>query len=123
MAVVMLAIAGGVVAFAASSGTSDGGGSAREQVKSEAQARVDETARVQERGRIAGEQLRNVRLHRGGVTRVQALPTEADCGQQWDYQDLAKEFGDKHRVDFVYGCTHDVKLAQLEPGGTIVEVG
>ncbi|WP_326791575.1 hypothetical protein OHA79_02735 [Streptomyces sp. NBC_00841] len=74
---------------------------------------------------IAGlsEALTLVETDRGGVTPAQALPTEADCGQQWDFQDLSKELGDENRVSFVYACTHDVKLAQLKPGGIIVEVG
>lgn len=129
IAVVMLVIAGGVVAFAASSGGGDGVGGVssreqqNEQIKGEAQTRMDELHRVQERGQSVGEQMRNARLRRGGFTRAEALPSEADCDQQWDSLDLAEEFGDEHRIDFVYSCTHDVKLAQVDAGGTIVEVG
>ncbi|WP_329126745.1 hypothetical protein [Streptomyces sp. NBC_01465] len=80
------------------------------------------TADAEQQGQYEGKLLRDARLRRGGVTPAGALPTEADCGHQWDVQHLTKKFGSVNRSSYVDACTTGVRLAQLKPDGTIAEV-
>ncbi|MFE4336740.1 hypothetical protein ACFRQM_47645 [Streptomyces sp. NPDC056831] len=101
MGVLMLALTGEIIAFAADQNGPE------PTVQEKALAVTKVTAEARKRGELEGVSLWKGRIAAGGFSRTSALPDEALCQQRWDYLGLGDVYGEANDYSFVAGCVQE----------------